>query len=238
MSTQKRDKIIVMTIDRLAFFRAGLRQVLSEQADFELVDCDPDEDILGIIEAKTPDVLLLDINYPSLSGLDLSRKLVRRYPSTRVVILSPEPNDEQLFEVAKTGAVAYLDKNATVEELTETIRRAYYGEYPINDSLVAAPRVAERVLKQFQSMVSMERTTEGVLARLTPRETQILNHIADGKSNKQIANILQISERTIKNHVSAILRKLNANDRTHAVALAIRRGWICFEEEVANPTNT
>ncbi len=230
------NKITVMIVDRLAFFRAGLRQALLGQADFELIDCDPDEDVLGIIEVKIPDVLLVDIDYPSLSGLDLSQKIVKHYPATRVIVLSSNPDDDQLFEVIKTGAVAYLDQNTTVGELTETIRRAYRGEYPINDSLMAAPKVAEHVLRRFQAVVSTEKTTEGIVARLTPRETQIVNRIATGNSNKQIAQVFGISEQTIKNHVTAILRKLNANDRAHAVVLAIRQGWISLKEEVASPT--
>jgi two-component system response regulator DegU len=232
------DKISIMIVDRLAFFRLGLREILTRQADFELTDCGPDEDILKIIDAKAPDVLLLDINFPSLSGLDLGRKVVQRYAGTRVVILSSNPNDEQLFEVAKTGALAYLDKNTDSEEFVRTIRRAYRGEYPINESLIATPRVAERVLKQFQTAVWTQKTMEAIVARLTPREAQILNHIASGNSNKKIAQVLGISEQTIKNHVSAILRKLNANDRAHAVVLAIRQGLISLEEKVPVPTNS
>ena len=228
------EKIIVMVVDRLAFVRAGLREALSGQSDFELIDCSPGQDIFEIIEANTSDVLLLDIDYPSLSGLDLGREIARNYPSTRVVMLSSNPDDEQLFEVAKTGAVAYLDKNASTEELTQTIRRAYHGEYPINDSLIATPKVAERVLRQFQTAAWTQKSMESIVAQLTPREMQILNHIATGHSNKQIAHLLGISEQTIKDHVSAILRKLNANDRAHAVVLAIRLGWIPLEEEVTS----
>ena len=225
------EKITVLIVDKLSLFRVGLRQVLSEQADFKLLDCDSNRDVFPLVETKNPDVLLLDIDYPSLNGLDLSRRLVRRYPGTRVVVMSSHPDDEQLFEVTKTGAVAYLDKNVSTEVLVDTIRRAYQGEYPINDSLIAAPRVAERVLRQFQHSVAMEKTAEDIMARLTPREAQILSHIAEGMSNRQMAELLQISERTIKNHVSAVLRKLNANDRAHAVALAMRRGWISLDEE-------
>ena len=225
------DKIGVIVVDKQALFRAGVRQALSEQSDFELFDCDPNWNPMGLIEANSPDVLLLDIDYPSLSGLDLARKIVLRFPSTRVIMLSSSPDDEQLFEVIKTGAVAYLSKDTTTEDLIKTIRLASRGQYPINDSLVASPKVAEHVLTQFQNLVSMGKAMEAIAAPLTARETQILNYIAEGNSNKQIAHILQISEQTIKNHVSAILRKLNANDRAHAVVLAIRHGWISIEEE-------
>jgi len=222
------DKIKVMIVDEQAFFRAGVRQVLSQQSDLEVLDCAPNQDTLGLIEANLPDVALLGSNLATLSGLELSGKIARHYPNTKVIVLSPDPNDEELFEVIRTSAVACLSKNSTAEELASTIRRAYNGEYPINESLITRPMVARHVLNQFQHM---RRTMEDVVAPLTPRETQILNYIADGNTNKQIARILEISEQTIKNHVSAILRKLNANDRAHAVVLAIRHGWISVEEK-------
>ncbi len=225
------DRISVMIVDKQALFRAGARQALSEKHGFELSDCDPDGNPLELIEAHTPDVLLLDIDYPSLNGLKLSRKILLRYPGIRVIILTPNPDDKQLFEVIKTGAVAYLSKNTDTEELVKTIKQAAAGKYPINDSLISNSQVAEHVLKQFQYMVSMGKGMETVTAPLTPRETEILNYVAEGNSNKRIAYILQISEQTIKNHVSSILRKLNANDRAHAVVLAIRQGWISIEEK-------
>ena len=222
------DKIKVMIIDEQAFFRAGVRQVLSQQSDLEILDCAPNQDTLRLIEASLPDVALLGSDLAALSGLELSRKITRHYPNTKVIVLSPDPNDEELFEVIKTAAVACLSKNTNAEDLASTIRRACNGEYPINDTFITRPVVARHVLNQFQHM---RRTMEAVVAPLTPRETQILNYIAEGNTNKEIAGILQISEQTIKNHVSAILRKLNANDRAHAVVLAIRHGWISAEEK-------
>ncbi|MFC2062393.1 LuxR C-terminal-related transcriptional regulator [Chloroflexota bacterium] len=224
------DKTKVMIIDKQAFFRVGVCQALSQQPDLELMDGDPGDDLIEVIEADSPDVLLLDIDFPSLSGLKLGRKLIRRYPNIRLIILSPNLDNGELFEIIKTGAVAHLEKNTSPEELANTIRQARRGEYPINDSLLAKPKVAEHVLRQFQDIVSMGKAMEAVTAPLTQRETQILTYIADGNSNKQIAHILEISEQTIKNHVSSILRKLNANDRAHAAVLAIRHGWISAEE--------
>jgi DNA-binding NarL/FixJ family response regulator len=225
------DKAVVVIVDKQSFFRAGVRQALSAEADLELLDCAPNEDLLGFIEANSANVVLLDIDFPSMSGLELCRKIVRYYPSTRVVVLSPNPTDEELFEVIKTGAVAYMDKNTSPQKLVQMVRQADRGEYPINDSLTNRPRVAEQVLRQFQAIVTLGKGMETVAAPLTARETQILSYIAEGNSNKQIARILQISEQTIKNHVSAILRKLNANDRAHAVVLAIRHGWISADEK-------
>lgn len=220
------NKTIVMIIDEEAFFRAGVRQVLSQQPDFEVLDCDPSEGPLEIIETNLPNVTLLGSALGAHNGLDLGRKIARYYPNTKVIMLSPNPDDEELFEVIKTAAVACLNRNTAAEELIHTIRRASRGEYPINESLMTRPKVARRVLEQFEDISSMGKSLETIIAPLTRRETQILNYVAEGNTNKQIADILGISEQTIKSHVSAILRKLNANDRAHAVALAIRNGWI------------
>ena len=220
----------VMIIDKQPLFRAGVRQALAEQPDFEIIEANPGDNLTSIIEESLPDTILLDIEFPSLNGLKVGRNLVQRYPSTKLIILTPEINNEELFEAIRIGSAAYVDKNATTHELESMIRRVSRGEYPINESLLATPKVAEHVLKQFQEMVAMGMAVESITAPLTNRETQILRYVADGNSNKKIAQILSISEQTIKNHISSILRKLNANDRAHAVVLAIRRGFISVNE--------
>jgi DNA-binding NarL/FixJ family response regulator len=222
--------IRTIIIDKQPLFRAGVKQAFKEQTDFEIVEASPDEDLSTIIEADLPDVILLDIDSPSLNGLKVGRSLIQRYPATRLIVMTSEVNNDELFESIRIGAAAYLDKKATTLELEAIMRRVARGEYPINDSLLATPTVAEHVLKQFQEMVSMGMSVESITAPLTNRETQILRYVADGNSNKKIAQILDISEQTIKNHVSSILRKLNANDRAHAVVLAIRRGWISVND--------
>lgn len=220
------DKIKVMVIDEQALFRAGVRQALSQQPDLEVLECDPTENPLERIEATLPDVALLGSDLSTLSGIELGRKISQYYPNTKVIVLSPDPNDQELFEVIKTAAAACMSKKASGDELASTIRRAARGEYPINESLMTRPVVAKQVLNQFRGF---SKTMPAVAAPLTRRETQILTYVAEGNSNKEIARILSISEQTIKNHVSAILRKLNANDRAHAVTLALHGGWISPE---------
>ncbi len=225
-------KTRVMVIDEQAFFRAGVRQALSDQSDLEMLECDPNHDPLAKVEANLPDVVLLGSDLATHSGLELGSRLARNFPNCRVIMLSPDPNDEELFDVIRSAAVACLRKNSSAEELVGTIRRAARGEYPINETVITRPSVAKHVLRQFQSMASLGENIETIVAPLTQRERQILTYVADGNTNKQIAHILEISEQTIKNHVSAILRKLSANDRAHAVVLAIRNGWISIGEEV------
>ncbi len=221
-----------MIIDEQPFFRAGVRHSLSSRTNFEVTEGDPAEDPMSHIESATPDIVLLGCDLANHNGIELGSRIARRYPNTRVIILSPDPNDQELFEAIRSSAVACLKKSVPPDELVNNIRRAAKGEYPINDNLMARPMIAQKVLKSFQDMEALSKNIETVVAPLTNRERQILSYIADGNSNKKIARILTISEQTIKNHVSAIMRKLNANDRAHAVVLAIRRGLINIEENI------
>jgi len=223
------NEVVIAIIDKSEFFKAGVRQRLSAQPDFKLMDCGPDDEPLKFIEAYSVDVVLLDIGFPISEGLELSREISRHYPNTRVIMLSSYFNDEELFETIKTGAAAYIDKRASTADLVGTIRKASRGAYPINDSIIARPAVAERVLKQFQEMALTGLAKERIVAPLTTREIQILSYIANGNTNKQVAHVLGISEQTVKNHISAIFRKLNANDRAHAVALAIHNRWVSID---------
>ncbi len=225
------NKITVMIIDDQPYFRAGVRQALSQQSNFKILDCDTTQDSLALIDAKLPDVVLLGSDLNTTNGLELGRKISLHYPNCKVVMLSPNPSDAELFEIIKSAAVAFLSKNTSSEELISTIIQVSRGEYPINEHFMTRPKVAEDVLKRFQDTSSIGEAFKFVMAPLTNRETHILNLIAEGQSNKQIAVTLKISEQTIKNHVSAILRKLNANDRAHAVALAYSRGLIPVDRQ-------
>ncbi|HAS28499.1 MAG TPA: DNA-binding response regulator [Dehalococcoidia bacterium] len=221
MSTTK-----IIIIDEQPFFRAGVRQALSEHNNFEISECSPDKDALAVIESQSPDVVLLGSDLATHSGLELGRKIARNFPNTKVIILSPDPNDEELFDVIRSAAVACLKKSASSNELIDTINKASRGEYPINETFLNRPNIAQQVLQQFEDISSIGAQADNVVSVLTKREKEILKYISDGNTNKQIANTLSISEQTIKNHVSAILRKLNANDRAHAVVLAIKSGLI------------
>jgi two-component system, NarL family, response regulator DegU len=224
------DKITIMVIDEQELFRTGVRQALSQYEGFEIIDCAPSEDILKVIESTMPNIALLGCRVSVHNELDLGKRIARYFPNTRVIVLSPDPDDEDMFEAIRTSAVACINKNSSADDLVNTIKKASRGEYPINDTVTDRPLIARRVLRQFEEIASMgSKAMENLVAPLTTRETQILSYVANGNTNKQIASVLQISEQTIKNHVSAILRKLNANDRAHAVVLAIRHGWISID---------
>ena len=223
------DKLTILIIDEQASFRAGVCQALSQQPDFQVLDCDKSEDPMAVIDADHPDVVLLGSDTTASSRLELSREIVRQYPNIKVIVMSPNPNDDELFEFIKTAAVAYLAKKTTAEQLYSTIRQSCRGEYPIDESVITRPTVAQHVLKQFLDTASMGKKMERFTAPLTYLEKQILICVTTCITDKQIARTLRVSERIVKNHASTILRKLIANDRARAAALSMQDGLIPIE---------
>ena len=222
-------KIMVFVVDNQILFRIGIKQALGNVPDIDIKEANPDIKLLDLMEKEYPDVILFDVDMPSPGGIDLAKKVIQIYPTTRVIALTSKLDNNQLFEVVKIGAVAYMSKTSTPEELVKAIRDACSGKYPINDDIFSKPAIADQLLQQFKKLSSLQ-LMENVTVPITKRETEILNCVANGKSNKQIADTLSVSEQTIKNHVSSILRKLNANDRAHAAVLAMQHGWISIEE--------
>jgi DNA-binding NarL/FixJ family response regulator len=222
-------KIQVFVISQQSLFQQALEHSLLENEDITICGMTGlGDDVLRIIDNLPPDVALLDIDGPSDTGLDLARKIKQRSPNIGVIVLTSNPDDNQLFLALKAQAVAYLSKEVTANQLSEIVRRVAKGEHPINESLTSRPRVAEHVLQQFQELSSRSES-QAFISPLTPREIEILQYIAQGYLNKQIAAELGISEQTIKNHVTSILRKLNANARTEAVVVAIKQGLISID---------
>ncbi len=222
----KNQKLKVLIADQQPLFRKGIRYSLAQVADIEICgEVSSGLELMSAINTLYPDVVLLDIDLPLKGGLDLAKAVKQQLPSLAVIILTPQPNDEELFEAIKSRAAAYLNRDVSSDELVTAIRRAAIGEHPINDTFLSQPKVAEQVLKQFQDF-SWGKGVESFVSPLTPREIEILNYMARGYFNKQIAVSLNISEQTIKNHVTSILRKLDANARTQAVVTAIKRGLI------------
>jgi DNA-binding NarL/FixJ family response regulator len=218
-------KIRVVIADQQPMFRKGLEYFLSEAQEIIIIaEVSTEGDLVNAVVTQIPDVVLLDISLAS-DGMDLARVVKQHVPSVAVIIISPDPNDAGLFNAIKARAAGYVSRNIASEELINIIRRAAKGEYPLNDTFLSQPKVAAQVLEQFQDF-SWGRGVESFVSPLTPRETEILSYMAKGYLNKQIASTLDISEQTIKNHVTSILRKLDANARTQAVITAVRRGII------------
>ena len=219
-------KIRVLIADQQPLFRQGIHSTLNQIADIDICgEVGSSKEVVSATNTLFPDVVLLDIELSLGDGVDLAKTIKQLLPSVAVVLLSPQPNDDELFQAIKSRVAGYLKRDVSSSELVTTIRRCAAGEHPINDTFLSQPKVAHQVLEQFQDF-SWGKGAEPFVSPLTPRETEILTYMAKGYFNKQIAIELSISEQTIKNHITSILRKLDANARTQAVITAIKRGLI------------
>ena len=223
--------IKVFIIDEQPLFRQGIRSSLSQMPDMQVLgEADVNESVLPTIETSLPDVVLLGASATPPDGLKLCQVIKQRLPTVATIILTPQPEDNQLFQAIKAHASAYLSRDVNANELAQIIRRCARGEHPVNETLGDRPKVAEQILQQFHEL-SREKEASTFISPLTPRETEILGYIAQGYLNKQIADVLNVSEQTVKNHVTSILRKLNANARTQAVVVAIKKGLVSITKE-------
>lgn len=221
----------LVIVDDHPLFRKGVIGVLSGEPGLQVVgEAQDGHEALRLVEELEPDIVLIDVNLPGLSGLEVTRVIRRRWPHVSVVTMASSDDDEQLFAAIKAGAAAYLSKSAQAEGLLETVRAVARGHYPINDAVLARPSVASKVLDQFRQLAAQSSEVQGFFSPLTNRELEILDCIARGHSNKEIARLLNISDQTVKNHITSILRKLAVNDRTQAVIYALKHGWIKMEE--------
>jgi DNA-binding NarL/FixJ family response regulator len=226
------ERVRILIVDDHALFRVGIRQILEREPDLEVVaEADDGRTALDAAFATNPDVILMDLSLPAPGGIEITQKVKRELPSAAIVVLSTEEDEDALFESIKAGAAAFILKDIAPEDLVMIIRRVVAGEYLINDKVFSKPAVASRVLKEFRELAVYGQEAAPIFAPLSPREVEILDNIAQGMTNKQVAYALSISEQTVKNHMSSILRKLSVNDRTQAVVYAMRQGWIRMPED-------
>jgi DNA-binding NarL/FixJ family response regulator len=229
---QSFERVKILIVDDHALFRVGMRQILEREPDLEVVaEADDARTALDAAFATNPDVILMDLSLPAPGGIETTQRVKRELPAAAIVVLSTEEDEDALFEAIKAGAAAFILKDIAPEDLVMIIRRVVAGEYLINDKVFSKPAVASRVLKEFRELAVYGQEAAPIFAPLSPREVEILDNIAQGMTNKQVAYALSISEQTVKNHMSSILRKLAVNDRTQAVVYAMRQGWIRMPED-------
>ena len=226
------EKTRILIVDDHALFRVGIRGILQMEPDLEVVgEADDPRSAVEEALALNPDVVLMDLSLPTPGGIETTQRVKRELPSAAIVVLATEEDEDALFESIKAGAAAFVLKDIAPDDLVTVIRRVVAGEYLINDKVFSKPAVASRVLKEFRELAVYCQEAAPIFAPLSPREVEILDNIAQGMTNKQVAYALSISEQTVKNHMSSILRKLSVNDRTQAVVYAMRQGWIRMPED-------
>ncbi len=202
-------KLRIMLVDDHYLVRVGLCSIIGLESDMTVcVEAPTGEQAVALFQAERPDVTLMDLRLPGISGVEATRLIRAEFPDARVIVLSTYSTDEEVYAAFQAGAMAYLLKSVQREELAEAIRKAARGEQHIPKDL--AEKLAARQPR----------------SHLSPRELEVLRLLVGGKRNKEIASALDISEGTVKIHVSTILMKLGVSDRTEAVASALQRGIV------------
>jgi two-component system response regulator DegU len=227
-------KTSIVLIDDHKLFREGVKRILDMEENFEVIaEGDDGQDAVGLIDAHQPDVVLMDINMPNMNGVEATRRLVEKYPDIKVIILSIHDDEAYVTHSVQTGASGYLLKEMDADALIEAVKVVADGGAYLH------PKVTVNLISEFRRIKTQGNSSNGggelgfkeveyrkPLHILTRRECEVLQMLADGKSNRSIGEALYISEKTVKNHVSNILQKMNVNDRTQAVVEAIKNGWV------------
>ncbi|WP_139822723.1 response regulator [Tuberibacillus sp. Marseille-P3662] len=221
----------IVLIDDHRLFREGVRRILEMEPGFEIVaEGDDGKDAEEILWKHQPDVVLMDINMPGVNGVEATRRLISRSPNTKVIILSIHDDENYVTHSLKSGASGYLLKEMDADSLVEAVHVVTDGGAYIH------PKVTHNLVNEFRRLATSGSKRSGSGFRdveyrkplhiLTRRECEVLQLMTDGKSNRAVGETLYISEKTVKNHVSNILQKMNVEDRTQAVVEAIKNGWV------------
>jgi DNA-binding NarL/FixJ family response regulator len=221
------DKIRIMIVDDHPLFREGLRRVLEAEEDI-LVQAEVADGHEAITLAREirPDVVLLDISLPSMNGLQVTREIKASLPDTAVINLTAYHDEEQIIHAINAGASAYYPKEVMPDTLMFAVRHVTQGQWVIDDRVLNEDELGDWLFDQYRQIAATGIVDDSRFVPLSAREMEILQHVVRGSSNKGIAYALQISQQTVKNHISSILRKLDAKDRTEAAVYALRHGWI------------
>jgi len=230
-------RITVLIVDDHPVFRQGLRDVLSSDAEIHVIgEAGNGEEALQMALDLSPNVILMDVNIPGLNGLQVTRRLRQERALSSVVMLTAYDDAEQVFHAIQAGASGYFPKDVMPHKLIDAIRHVHRGDYAIGDTVLDEAELASWLLTATERFEGESTTgTEEPPVSLSPREMEILLCITRGMSNKAIAYQLGISHQTVKNHMTAILHKLDVADRTQAAVYALRRGWVRLQDTAASP---
>lgn len=226
------DLITLVVVEDHPLFRQGVVDSLSLEADFHVIgQASTGDDGLELIRRLNPKIALMDINLPGMNGQQVTRQLGVEKISTRVILLTAYADIQQKIYAMRMGAAAYCTKDIPPEQLNWVIRQVASGFIVIDQQVMDVASLEQWMNAHGDGLVSTLVDTIDVFQPLSAREMEVLKHVTRGLSNKEIASSLGISHQTVKNHVTAILRKLGVSDRTQAALYAIRRGWVRLNQQ-------
>ncbi|GAB4148214.1 MAG: response regulator transcription factor [Candidatus Promineifilaceae bacterium] len=220
----------LLIVDDHPMFRQGLRDVLETDPRMKVVGQAADGEVaIELAQQLLPDVILMDINLPTINGLQVTRQIKSRLPEIKVIVITGYDDTEQVVHALRAGASAYCPKDITPEALIDTVFEVYAGRYIVDGKKMSYDEVIYWIEQKVGRAGALTSESEDLFVPLSPREMEILEHVTRGQSNKEIAYKLGISHQTVKNHMTAILRKLRVDDRTQAAVYALSRGWVRLE---------
>ena len=210
------EAIRVLICDDHALFRRGLMMVLDEEDGIEVIaEAADGDEAVQLATRHAPDVILMDVRMPGRSGIEATRTIRDEMPATRIIMLTVSDDEDDLFEAMKLGAAGYLLKEISIDEVSQAVRDVSHGQR------LVTPSLATRLITEFDGL-GRRPGRRPETPRLTPREVEVLRHVAEGASNRVIAGRLGIAENTVKNHVRNILEKLRLHSRAEAAVYALR----------------
>jgi two-component system response regulator DegU len=225
-------KTTIVVIDDHPIFRQGVVDTLSLEPDFFVIgEAASGEEGLKLVRARRPQVAVVDVNLPGINGQQVTRQIAAEKLSTRVILLTAYDDEEQKIHAMRGGAAAYCVKDVQPEILVNIVRAVLAGNYVVGDNVFDLAKLDRWLQPQTESAIRSYSDPGEPFQPLSGREMEVLIHMTQGLSNKEIANLLGISHQTVKNHVIAILRKLGVEDRTQAAIFALRRGWVRLHQD-------
>jgi DNA-binding NarL/FixJ family response regulator len=223
----------VLIVDDHPVFREGLRHIVESEQDMEVIgEADTGELALREVRRQRPDVVVLDVNMPALDGLQAARRICDENGEAHIILLTAFHDEDQMIRALRVGVSAYYSKDVPPSELLAALRHVSRGMCVVQGRAMTRDQMGKWLARRLSGAAEEGELPEEVCVPLTTREMQVLMCVAHGMSNKQISRNLSISEQTVKNHMSAVLRKLDVDDRTQAVMYAVRHGWVRVQDLV------
>ncbi len=227
------ETIRIVLVESRALAGLGIRGVLDREPDLEVVaEVRSADDALAVSEGDAPDVFILDVQLREPATSAATHRLAEEAPTAAIVVVGREDDDASILEAIEIGATGHVAAVAEPAELLAVIRKVAEGEDPLRDEVIGRPDLIDKIMEAFRE--SSRRADAPPANPLTPRELDVLRHVAEGMRNRDVGRVMDVSEQTVKNHVSTILHKLGVPNRVRAVTFAVRQGWLVLDEGAAS----